>query len=135
MPLDTTGQARLSASVFVGRDREMTELRAGLDDARSGRGRLFLLTGEPGIGKTRVADEFTRYAASSRAQVAWGRCWEGGGAPPYWPWVQVLRACLSNTNRDQFNELAGARAHEITQIVPELRQWLRPPAEIGRAHV
>jgi len=112
----------------------MTELRAGLDEARAGRGRLFLLTGEPGIGKTRVADEFTAYAASNRAQVAWGRCWEGGGAPPYWPWVQVLRACLSNTSRDQFNELAGARAQEIAQIVPEFRPWLRPTADEPGMH-
>lgn len=75
----------------MGRDRELHALRLGLQDARAGRGGLFLITGEPGIGKTRLATALGEEAAS-HAWVLWGRCWEGGGAPAFWPWVQVLRS-------------------------------------------
>src|SRR5208282_4986867 len=111
------------ASLFVGRAREMAELLAGFEDARSGRGRLFLLSGEPGIGKTRIAHEFASIASAHAARVAWGRCWEGGGAPAYWPWIQVMRACVGRPDREQFAALAGEGAHDIAQIVPEFRQW------------
>ena len=58
----------------------------------SGRGRLMMLVGEPGIGKTRTADEFATYARLRSAQVLWGRCYDGEGAPAHWPWVQIIRA-------------------------------------------
>lgn len=48
--------------------------------------------GEPGIGKTRLADELSARAAQGSVRVAWGRCWESGGAPAFWPWTQILRA-------------------------------------------
>ena len=75
-------------SVFVGRQRELAELTAALDDALSGQGRLVMLVGEPGIGKTRTAQELASYAENRGAKVFWGRCYEEEGAPPYWPWVR-----------------------------------------------
>ncbi|MBA3431171.1 MAG: AAA family ATPase [Actinobacteria bacterium] len=75
---------------FVGRERELDQLLAGLDDARAGDGRLFVLGGESGIGKTRLAEEFSRIAAERGVSVIWGRCWEAGKAPAYWPWKQAL---------------------------------------------
>ena len=77
--------SRPSHNTFVGRDRELAELRAGLDDVGAGQGRLFLLSGEPGIGKTRLAEEISTDASARGMRVVWGRCWEGGGAPAYWP--------------------------------------------------
>ena len=68
--------------VFVGRQREMAQLRAALDDALGGRGRLVMLAGEPGIGKTRTAQELAMLAEQRGAQVFWGWCYEGEGAPP-----------------------------------------------------
>ena len=62
------------AQVFVGRRREMAELKAPLDDAMSGRGRLVMLAGEPGIGKTRTAQELGVLAEQRGAQNLWGRC-------------------------------------------------------------
>ena len=79
--------AEASASAFVGRELELGELAAGLDDAFAGHGRLFLLIGEPGIGKSRLAEELARHARVRGAQVLVGRCWEAGGAPAFWPWV------------------------------------------------
>lgn len=75
---------------FVGRSRELCELEDGLAAAADGRGQLFLLVGEPGIGKTRLADEVADMAARRSLTVARGRCWEAGGAPPYRPWIQVF---------------------------------------------
>jgi len=73
-----------SLHAFVGRKHEVEELRAGLNDAMAGRGRLFMLSGESGIGKTRLAEEISNYASALGMRVLWGRCWEGGGAPAYW---------------------------------------------------
>ncbi len=60
---------------FVGRRQELAELKVALDDAMSGQGRLVMLAGEPGIGKTRTARELASYAESRGAQVLWGRCY------------------------------------------------------------
>lgn len=58
-----------------------------------------LLTGEPGVGKTRLLGELGRIAAARGARVVAGRCWEEGGAPPYWPWTQVVRAVGGDLER------------------------------------
>ena len=84
---------------------------AGLDDALAGRGRLFLLVGEPGIGKSRLAEELIAPGASARgARVLVGRCWEAGGAPAYWPWVQSLRALRARDRRRRRCARSSARA-------------------------
>jgi len=65
MPDSSSYSSQLAASGgggFVGRQREMAELRDALDDAMAGRGRLVMLAGEPGIGKTRTAQELGGYA-------------------------------------------------------------------------
>ena len=80
-----------AGELFVGRDRELAELAASLDDAIAGRGRLVLVVGEPGIGKSRLAEELIAIARSRHVRVRVGRCWEVSGAPPYWPWVDALR--------------------------------------------
>src|SRR3954449_751325 len=77
---------------LVGREHELAELEAALDGALAGRGGLVVLTGEPGIGKTALARAFVARAERRGASYAWGTCWDGGGAPPYWPWVQIVRA-------------------------------------------
>ena len=56
-----------------------------------------MLVGEPGIGKTRTAQELETYARMRGAKVLWGRAHEASGAPPYWPWVQVGRAYRDQT--------------------------------------
>jgi len=76
---------------FVCRDGELQLLAAGLEDALAGRTGFFLVAGEPGIGKTRLVDELGETAAARGFSVLRGGCWEAGGAPPYWPWIQILR--------------------------------------------
>ena len=77
---------------FVGRVQELADLTSALEEAASGRGSLVLVTGEPGIGKTRLTSELARVGYERGVRVVTGRCWEEGGAPPYWPWLQVIRA-------------------------------------------
>ena len=84
----------LSRTSFVGRMRELDELNGGLEGALAGHGRLFLISGEPGIGKTRLAEQLATHASERHALVIWGRCWEGSGAPAYWPWIQIFRLCV-----------------------------------------
>jgi tetratricopeptide (TPR) repeat protein len=109
------------APTFVGREREMEALLSGLEDAVEGRGRLFLLSGEPGIGKSRLADEFASLARERGARVLPGRCWEGGGAPPYWPWVQVVRAYMKGQDTERLRSEMGAGASDVAQMAPEVR--------------
>jgi class 3 adenylate cyclase len=126
-PLD-----RLAGGVFVGREKEMDELRAGLEDALSGRGRLLMLVGEPGIGKTRTAEELATYASLRNTQVLWGRCYEGEGAPAYWPWVQVIRSDVHDREPQALMSEMGPGAADIAQVVSEVREALpglpTPPA-------
>jgi DNA-binding winged helix-turn-helix (wHTH) protein len=79
---------------FVGRIDVMRNLDARLAEAEQGRGQLCLLSGEPGIGKTRCAEELIAHARA-RGDSAWiGRAVEGVGAPVFWPWIQIVRAAV-----------------------------------------
>jgi eukaryotic-like serine/threonine-protein kinase len=125
-------RAETQRGTFVGRERELAELVGGLDDALDGHGRVFLLVGEPGIGKSRLAEELTANARASGARVLVGRCWEAGGAPAYWPWVQALRAYVRGAKAEQLRAHLGAGAADFAQLLPELRTLLpdigEPPA-------
>ncbi|MBI1886376.1 MAG: protein kinase, partial [Chloroflexi bacterium] len=118
-PLD-----RLAGGVFVGREKELDELRAGLEDALSAHGRLLMLVGEPGIGKTRTAEELATYARLRGVQVLWGRCYEGEGAPAYWPWVQVIRSYAYDRDPKDLMSDMGPGAADIAQVVSEVRERL-----------
>lgn len=76
---------------FVGRQRELAELQAVVADLATHRGRLVLITGEPGIGKTRLVEAMADDAAAHGAPAIWSPCWEAGGAPAFWPWSLALR--------------------------------------------
>lgn len=116
--------AKEAGQVFVGREPEMEALLAGLGDATSGRGRFFLLGGEPGIGKTRLADEFSTRAKAEGVLVLWGRCWEAGGAPAYWPWIQSLRGLLRELDPEALGGRVAGGGPDLAQMLPELRERL-----------
>ena len=113
----------IPADKFVGRQRELESLQGAFEQACAGHGRIVMLAGEPGIGKTRTAQELAVHAARREAAVLWGRCHEESGAPPYWPWVQVIRALLRDADTDLLAGL-GAGASDIADIVPEIRELL-----------
>src|SRR6266498_3189267 len=109
---------------FVGRDREVAELAAGLEDAAGGRGRLFLVAGEPGIGKTWLAEHLAGLAVERGVGVLWGRCWEGGGAPPFWPWTQIIGRLADGCDDETLAAYLGAGAGAIAQLIPGLAERL-----------
>ena len=109
-------------SGFIGRQQEMAVLAAALDDAVAGRGRLVMLAGEPGIGKTRLAQELASRAESLGAQLLWGRCYEHAGAPPYWPWVQPIRSHVQQCDPERLRSEMGSGAADIAVIVSEVNE-------------
>lgn len=110
--------------LFVGRERELAIMRAALEQTIAGRGRVMMISGEPGIGKTRIAQVFTHHAEQRKVQVLWGRCYEEPGAPPYWPWLQVIRDYLETQDDASIQASLGNAASSIAEIVPEIAQRL-----------
>jgi DNA-binding SARP family transcriptional activator/Cdc6-like AAA superfamily ATPase len=111
-------------SVFVGRGAELDELRRALADARSGRGRLVLVVGEPGSGKSRIARALSDEMQGLGAEVLWGQASKEQQAPAFWPWIQVVRAWTANRSAKQLRDQLGPDAAVITQLVPELGERL-----------
>jgi hypothetical protein len=106
---------------LIGRERELAELAAAFEAAEAGRGGLVLLTGEAGIGKTTLADAFTSTAQARGARLAWGRAWEAGGAPAFWPWVEVLRELFAAVDlTGEAARAVGSSLAVVGEIVPEL---------------
>jgi hypothetical protein len=119
---------------FVGRRAQLSILLRALDAAQGGRGQLVLIAGEPGIGKTRIARELAEAAFASSVTVAWGRVWEGEGAPAFWPWVQLLRALLLQDDREALRILPASDASVVAQLVPEIADCAPPlprPAQLS----
>ncbi len=88
---------------LVGRDAEAEVLeRAVAGDGH----RVVLLAGEPGIGKTSLAEHAAGAARARGHRVVWGRCWGGTGAPPFWPWTQAARDLVGRDG--ELARLAGA---------------------------
>ncbi len=123
-----TYPARRGVPDFVGRGSILTQLDAALEDAGAGRGRIVLLAGEAGIGKTRTAEEFAATARSRGVSVHAAWCREEKGAPPYWPWVQILRGLVDGRDADALRGDLGGGAARISRIVPEIRDRAARPS-------
>jgi DNA-binding NarL/FixJ family response regulator len=108
---------RAPETPLVGRAAELVELDAALESALAGRVSVVLVRGEPGIGKTRLVEELVQHAAD-RAVVAWGLVDEDEGAPPYWPWTQVLGSLLASVGEDALGEDAAT----VAAVVPQIAQ-------------
>jgi tetratricopeptide (TPR) repeat protein len=104
---------------FVGREAEQAALGEALADVMRGQGGIWLLSGEAGIGKSRLAEEVARDAADREFTVVWGRCWEAGGAPAFWPWLQALRSLVRTHGTKVFSPYV---ARVLAPLVPELQR-------------
>src|SRR4051812_3952797 len=122
---------RTQRQSLIGREKELEHLLAGLADARAGRGGLFLVTGVPGIGKTRLAEALSEGAEKEGMLAVWGRCWENPGAPAYWPWAQALLALIEHRDATALQQELGGGADWIAEIVPTLRDRLTGIEPLG----
>jgi eukaryotic-like serine/threonine-protein kinase len=136
------GSGGFAASALLGREAELHTVLSSLAVARSGRGGLVLIGGEPGIGKTRLADEAAAQATEQGVTVLWGKCWEAGGAPAYWPWVQAMRSYIRGIDAHRLREVLGHGAGDIAHMLPEVEEaftdlQVRPPLdpEVARFHL
>ncbi len=104
---------------FVGRNRELAVLEECFAAALAGQPGLVLCRGQPGIGKTRLVEELSSMAGSTGAVVVWGRAPEAAGAPPYWPWRQILRALGAHGD---LRAVAGDQrlTAELARLAPDL---------------
>ncbi|MCL6546973.1 MAG: AAA family ATPase [Bryobacteraceae bacterium] len=109
---------------FVGRETESAQLQKYLQDAQAGQGRLVLISGEPGVGKTRLAQEVLRKSQRDGALVLWGRCREGAAESPYLPLAEALRDAISHFRYEDFAPIKPLWLAEIAALVPELRPLL-----------
>jgi DNA-binding CsgD family transcriptional regulator len=128
---------------LVGRDAELDQVTAALDRVVGGDGGVLLVSGEPGIGKTRLVEELSGLASAQGALVAWGRVDDVDGAPPYWPWIQLLESVLAGADRDVVTEalrdnagplgaILGAVGKDVTDAAPPAP--LDPAAARFRLH-
>jgi tetratricopeptide (TPR) repeat protein len=122
-------QQRPGNSLFVGREPEMAALHAALDEAVSGGGRLVLLVGEAGIGKTRTATEFAAQARQAGALVLWGGCYDGEWAPPFGPFAEAVTAYVRRADPDRLREDLAFGAAPIARVIPAVRERLPDVAE------
>ncbi len=106
--------------LLVGREKALRELRSAIVHAADGNGCLFVISGEPGIGKTRLAQHASAMATESGMRALWANCWEGDGAPAFWPWIQVLRAYGTGRDATTLRAELGAEAVEVGMLIPDL---------------
>ena len=112
----------LNWGFFVGRREEMEGLKEALEASLSGKGSLAMLVGEPGIGKTRLAEEFGVYAGLRGAQVLTGHCYEGESSLPYRPFVEAFRQYTRTRPDAELRTQLGPGAPELATLVSEIRQ-------------
>jgi tetratricopeptide (TPR) repeat protein len=124
-------QVRRPRSSLVGRDREIAELHAALAEAVSGHGSLFLISGQAGIGKTRLARELEAIAQAEGMEVLAGHCSEHDEAIPYLPFVEILESLVERASgKDHLHTMLGEEGPELARLLPKVRRILPdlPPA-------
>jgi DNA-binding CsgD family transcriptional regulator len=109
----------LAQGMLVGREKQLLDLRGALDAARTGQGRLVLVHGEAGIGKTRLCRQLVDEARDAGALVLGGQCYQEESRLPFAPISDALRAARRGPDRSPWQAAVG-RAAVLAPIVPEL---------------
>jgi serine/threonine protein kinase/phosphoribosyl 1,2-cyclic phosphodiesterase/tetratricopeptide (TPR) repeat protein/anti-anti-sigma regulatory factor len=107
---------------LVGRQQQLSQLIASWHEAQHGHGQLFFITGETGIGKTRLAQELALYAGGG--VVLTGYCEEWEGAPAYHPFIEMLRSYFSTVPPELINQQNNELLGEMTRLLPEIGRLL-----------
>ena len=116
---DGENAVRPQPSSMVGRERELAEVHTGLADASAGRGCLFLISGEPGIGKTRLSAELASIAQAEGMAVLTGHCLDHQETVPYVPFVEILESCADQASDQKvLSKLLGKEGLDTDQWPP-----------------
>jgi hypothetical protein len=125
--------------LFVGRTAELSLLTEAFDAACVGRTTTVLLSGEPGVGKTLLAEHAARGFAGRGAQLLRGKAWDFGGAPALWPWAEVIHSATAGWSRESLLAATGtnARLQRLSEVCPDLEDRAGPrqpdaPGDWGR---
>ena len=105
---------------LIGRDAELAQLRP-IVTGDGNRGRVVILVGEAGVGKTRLVSELTMCADASGRRVLLGRCHESEQILPFAPWLSVLKAARLAGDEAQLGRLPAPMRRELSRLLPELR--------------
>ena len=119
----------LTRGRMVGRERELLRLQEMWRAATEGRAHMahmVLISGEPGVGKTRLAREVMATAQLERARVLAGGCYENEATTPYLPFLEAFRRLVHDTRDDELRELLGDSRGEIALLAPEIEARLGP---------
>lgn len=111
-------------SRLIGRQPEIELLQGAFDSVLSGHGQVVFLSGEPGIGKTRLSEALADYAESQGAGVLWARCHRADDTPAFWLWSQIVRASLRGASIDQLRADLGGGLSAMAQVVPALHDLI-----------
>ena len=122
------GSLPAQRDAIVGRDEELARLERGLNGAFAGTGSVFMVSGEPGIGKSRLIEEFLGGAREKGARILRGRCSEAVDTPAFWVWTQVLRTILTELDDTDLTRVPGPAAHELSSLSPHIRRLLAVPS-------
>jgi serine/threonine protein kinase/tetratricopeptide (TPR) repeat protein len=109
---------RVGLTAFTGRDRELATLHRCLEDALDGDGQLVTVTGDPGLGKSRLLHEFRHALQQREVRVLMGRCQSYGGGVAYLPFIEILRDGLGLSDAGDV-EVAAARIRAISPTLEE----------------
>ncbi len=107
-------------SPLVGRNAEVALLEERLARTENGHGALVLLSGEAGLGKTRLVELLSERAGALGMPTHFGRCWEAGGAPAFWPWLQAVRSVLRQVGPGPLERIPATQRARLGQLLPEL---------------
>jgi predicted ATPase len=117
---------RIVRGRLVGRGGPLQQMRDLWGAARQGQGGLALLSGEPGVGKTRLAAEMLVQAQLTGAVVLRGGCYEFEAALPYLPFVEALRSWADPLSSDTLCQHLGGTAAEVAKLIPETAERCGP---------
>ena len=120
-----TGPDPTYRHTFVGREAEVRQLHSAFDKAVSGEGSLFMVVGEPGIGKTTICEQLGTYAKLRGGMTLVGQCYEEGSLSlPYLAFVEAMRSYVLDRDPDGLRSDLGSGASEVARIVSEVRERL-----------
>ncbi len=109
---------------FIGRTSELAVLRESVDRALDGRyGNVATIKGAPGVGKTRLVEEIAVYATEKSVRTVWSHNSDDEGAPPLWPWVQVLRKLVGQMEIEHLNRTQPVHIKRIASHIREFAFW------------